>query len=199
MREVLILSIGIIFINNIVLQSFLGLCPFIGTSKKNENILGLGLAVTFITTLSSIFTYLIYHYILYPLNLSFLKIIVFMLINVTLVQSIDIIIKKTIPALYNFAGIHLPLLSANCIVLGIAVINIERNYTFISSMINGLAGGLGFLMVSFIMAAIREKLELSNLPESFKGIPSALISAGLMALAFMAFDKTMLVFLDKLF
>ncbi len=199
MKDIILLSIGIVFMNNIVLQQFLGICPLVGESKKTENVLGLGLAVTFVATLSSVFTYITYKFILLPLNLGFLKIIVFVLVIASLVQLTAIIIQKAMPVLYSFVGIYLPMLSVNCIILGVALINIEKNYTFISSVINGFAGGLGYLLVLFIMSNIREKLELSDVPAAFKGVPITLISAGLMALAFMAFDKTMLVFLEKLF
>ncbi|HOL57607.1 MAG TPA: electron transport complex subunit RsxA [Spirochaetota bacterium] len=195
MSNLIIISIGTIFINNFVLARFLGLCPFIGVSKKLDSVLGMGLAVIFVMTLSSMVTYVVYHFILLPYNLTFLKIIVFILVIASLVQLVEIILKKNIPSLYNALGIYLPLITTNCAVLGVAVLNIDMNYDFISSTVHGFMGGVSFLLALFLMATIRERLEMSEVPEAFKGAPIAFISAGLMALAFLAADKSMLEYI----
>jgi Na+-translocating ferredoxin:NAD+ oxidoreductase subunit A len=194
--ELISIAIASIFINNFVLSQFLGLCPFIGVSKKTESVLGMGLAVIFVMTLSSAITYLIYTYILFP-NLVFLKIIVFILVIAALVQLLEIVLKKSIPSLYNSLGIYLPLITTNCAVLGVAVLNINSKYDFVSSVVNGFSGGAGFLLALFLMSAIRERLDMADVPEAFKGAPIAFISAGLMAMAFFAADKAMLSFLSK--
>jgi Na+-translocating ferredoxin:NAD+ oxidoreductase subunit A len=194
--ELISIAIASIFINNFVLSQFLGLCPFIGVSKKLDSVLGMGLAVIFVMTISSVITYLIYSYILFP-NLVFLRTIVFILVIAALVQLIEIILKKSVPALYNSLGIYLPLITTNCAVMGVAVLNINNNYDFISSAVNGFSGGAGFLLALFLMAMIREKLEMADIPKAFKGAPIAFITAGLMAMAFFAADKAMLGFLSK--
>jgi electron transport complex protein RnfA len=192
MREILGIAIGTIFINNYVLSRFLGLCPFIGVSKKIDSVLGMGLAVTFVMTLASMVTYVIYRSILEPAGIEFLRTISFILVIAALVQLVEIILKKTVPALYNALGIFLPLITTNCAVLGVAVINITENYTFFQSVFNGFMAGMSFLLALFLMATIREKLELASIPRPFKGVPIAFITAGLMAMAFAAADNSML-------
>ncbi len=194
-REIIAVSIGTIFINNFVLSRFLGICPFIGVSKKLDSVVGMGLAVTFVMTLASMVTYLIYHGILVTFNLQFLQIVVFILVIAALVQAIEIIMKKMFPVLYNALGIYLPLITTNCAVLGVAVLNIDNNYDFITSTIHGFTGGIGFFFALFLMATIRDKLELLDIPKPFKGVPIAFITACLMALAFLAADKSMLNYL----
>lgn len=194
--ELISIAIATIFINNYVLSQFLGICPFIGVSKKMDTVLGMGLSVVFVMTLASIITYFIYSFILFP-HLVFLKTIVFILVIAALVQIIEIIIRKTIPSLYNVVGIYLPLITTNCIVLGVAVLNINSKYDFISSGVNGFSGGVGFLIALFLMATIREKLDMADIPKPFKGFPIAFISGGLMAMAFFAADKAMLSYLAK--
>lgn len=196
MRELIALSIGTIFINNFVLTQFLGICPFIRVSKKLDSVLGMGLAVIFVMTITSMVTYLIYIYILKFFHLEFLKIFIFILVIVAIVQLIEIILKKSIPVLYNALGIYLPLIMTNCAVLGVAILNIDKEYSFISSIVYGFSGGISFLLALFLMATIREKLELTDIPESFKGVPISFISAGLMALAFLAADRSILTFLN---
>lgn len=195
MTNLIIISIGTIFINNFVLSRFLGLCPFIGVSKKLDSVIGMGVAVIFVMTLSSMVTYFIYSFILLPNKLAFLKIIVFILVIASLVQLVEIFLKKNIPYLYNTLGIYLPLITTNCAVLGVAVLNVDLNYDFISSILHGFMGGVSFLLALFLMATIRERLDLADVPKSFKGAPIAFISAGLMALAFLALDKSMLEYL----
>ncbi|MCK4798313.1 MAG: electron transport complex subunit RsxA [Spirochaetes bacterium] len=194
MRELIAISIGTIFINNFVLSQFLGLCPFIGVSKKLDSVLGMGLAVTFVMTMASMVTFLIYKFALVPAHIEFLKIISFILVIAALVQLVEIVLKKMIPVLYDALGIYLPLITTNCAVLGAAVLNIDKEYNFISAIVHGFTGGLSFLLALFLMSTIRERLELSDVPEPFKGVPIAFISAGLMALAFLAADKSMLTF-----
>lgn len=196
MRELIALSIGTIFINNFVLAQFLGLCPFIGVSKKLDSVLGMGLAVIFVMTMASLATYLIYTYVLKIFNMEYLKIVSFILVIAALVQLVEIILKKSIPILYNALGIYLPLITTNCAVLGVAVLNIDKEYSFISSIVHGFSGGVSFLLALFLMAIIREKIELTDIPEPFKGVPIAFLSAGLMALAFLAADKSILNFLN---
>ena len=195
MTNLIIIAISTIFINNFVLSRFLGLCPFIGVSKKLDSVLGMGLAVIFVMTLASMVTYFIYYFILLPYKLEFLKIIVFILVIASLVQVVEIILKKNIPSLYNALGIYLPLITTNCAVLGVAVLNIDMNYDFISSITHGFMGGVSFLLALFLMATIRERLDMADVPTAFKGAPIAFISAGLMALAFLAADKSMLEYL----
>lgn len=192
MKELIAISIGTIFINNFVLAQFLGLCPFIGVSKKLDSVLGMGLAVTFVMTLASMVTFLIYKFILEPAHIEYLRIVSFILVIAALVQLVEIVLKKAVPVLYNALGIFLPLITTNCAVLGAAMLNIDKNYTFIQSVVHGVMGGLSFLLALFLMATIREKLELADIPKPFKGVPIAFISAGLMALAFLAADKSML-------
>lgn len=196
MRELIAISIGTIFINNFVLSQFLGLCPFIGVSKKLDSVLGMGLAVTFVMTMASMVTFLIYKYALVPAGIEFLKIVSFILVIAALVQLVEIVLKKAVPVLYNALGIYLPLITTNCAVLGVAVLSIDKDYSFISSIVHGFTGGISFLLALFLMANIREKLELADIPKPFKGVPIAFISAGLMALAFLAADKSMLNFLN---
>jgi len=194
MRDFIIIALGSILINNFVLSQFLGICPFIGVSKNIDSVIGMGLAVTFVMTLASLVTYILYKFFLFP-KLIFLKTILFIIVIAVLVQLVEMIMKKKIPNLYNALGIYLPLITTNCAVLGVAVININKNYNLINSILNGFFGGLGFMLALFLLAVIREKLELSDVPKSFKGIPIAFISAGIIALAFLAFDKTMLEFI----
>lgn len=169
---------------NIVLNKFLGICPFIGTSSKEKGALGMGLSVTVVTVLSSIITYLLYNFVLVPSNTEYLKTVIFILVIASMVQALEIILKKTSPKLYNLLGIYLPLIATNCAVLGITLININNDYTFIEMLINTVGSSLGFAILIYIYATIRERIETSPIPESFKGTPIALIVAGIMALLF---------------
>jgi len=180
--------IGAIFVNNFILTKFLGLCPFFGVSTKTKSALSMGIALTFVTAISAAMTWLIYTYILVPLGLEYLKIIVFILVIATAVQFVELFIKKSNPALYNALGIYLPLITTNCIVLGVALLNIEDNYNFIQSFVFGIAGGLGFTLAILLMSGIRERLELSDVPKPFKGLPIAFIVAALMSMTFLAFS-----------
>jgi len=183
------LAISAIFINNFILSRFLGLCPYLGVSKKFDSALGMGMAVIFVMTLSSSITWILDIYILKALNISYLQTIVFILTIATLVQFVEMAIQKTAPALYNALGVYLPLLTTNCAVLGVTKLNIEvLNYNFLDSTLHGLFAGVGFTLVLLLMAGIRERLERAEIPPSMVGMPIALITAGCMALAFFGFS-----------
>jgi|SRR5690554_1336031 electron transport complex protein RnfA len=181
-----------IFINNFILSQFLGLCPFIGVSKNSESAIGMGMAVTFVMGISSIITYLIYHLVLLPLNLAYLQTLSFILVIAGLVQFVEMVVQKNSPGLYQALGIFLPLITTNCAVLGIAIMNINEGYNLMESFAAGIAAGAGFTIALILMSNIREKLDLHPVRKAYKGVPIAFISGGLMALAFMAFDKSLL-------
>lgn len=187
MENLLAIAVGMIFINNFILSQFLGLCPFFGVSKKTENAVGMGLAVIFVMFLTSILTWLAYNLLLVPLKLEFLGTIVFILLIAALVQFVDIFIEKFSPKLYSSLGIYLPLIATNCAVLGIALVNVSKNYSFIGSAVGGLTAGIGFMLALLLMSGIRERLELCNIPRPFRGLPIAFIVASLMSLAFLGF------------
>jgi Na+-translocating ferredoxin:NAD+ oxidoreductase subunit A len=184
--------ITFVFINNFILTQFLGLCPFIGVSKNTESAVGMGFAVTFVMAIASITTWLVYTYILTPFGLEFLQTITFILVIASLVQFVEMVIQKISPQLYKALGIFLPLITTNCAVLGIALINVTNSYNALESFAAGISAGLGFLLAIVLMSNIRERLDLMKIPKSLQGIPIAFISGGLMALAFMAFDKALL-------
>lgn len=184
--------ITFVFINNFILTQFLGLCPFIGVSKNVESAVGMGFAVTFVMALASISTWAIYNYVLIPLDIVFLQTITFILVIAALVQFVELVIQKISPALYKALGIFLPLITTNCAVLGIALINVRNDYSALESFIAGIAAGLGFLLAILLMSTIRVKLDSEWVPKAFRGIPIAFITGGLMALAFMAFDNALL-------
>lgn len=181
-----------IFISNFILVQFLGICPFVGVSKNSESALGMGMAVTFVTSVASVVTWAVYSLLLAPFNLTYLRTVAFILIIAALVQVVELVVRKISPPLYKALGIYLPLITTNCAVLGIAIINIDEKFTALESFFGGLAAGLGFTLAIVLMSNIREKLDLSPVRKSFKGMPIAFISAALMALAFMAFDKSLL-------
>lgn len=181
-----------VFISNFILVQFMGLCPFIGVSKNSESAIGMGLAVTFVTGVASVVCWCVYEGLLVPLNLQYLKTIAFILVIAALVQLVEMVLKKMSPALYKALGIFLPLITTNCAVLGIALINVDESFNLLESFTSGVSAGLGFTMAIVLMSNIRERLEFKPVRRLFKGVPIAFISAGLMALAFMAFDKTLL-------
>lgn len=185
--EYLYLVIGAIFVNNIVLAKFLGICPFIGVSKNLDSAIGMGFAVTFVMTLASIVSYVIDHYVLMPFGITYLRTLMFILVIASLVQFVEIILHKFSPALYKALGIFLPLITTNCAILGVAQINSMKSFNFLQSMLHGFASGIGFTLALVLMAGLREKVELAKVPASFKGAPMAFILAGLMALAFQGF------------
>ena len=177
-----------IFINNIVLSQFLGICPFLGVSKKTSSALGMGAAVTFVTTLATVVTWLLQKFVLDPLELSYLQTIAFILVIAFLVQMLEIIMKKITPALFSSLGVFLPLITTNCAVLGVAILVIQKGYTLMESVTYGFSTSLGFTLALWIFAGIREQLELTDLPKGMQGVPIALICAGLLAMAFMGFS-----------
>ena len=187
MTEYFLLIISAIFVNNIVLAQYLGNCPFLGTSKKIGVSLGMGFAVVFVAVLSTAITWLIQKHALVPLDLGYLQTIVFILVIASLVQFVEMFLKKAIPPLYKSLGIFLPLITTNCAVLGIAILVQRKDYGFLKSVVFALASGLGFMLALVILAAIRERLEIARIPKPLQGSPIALILAGLMSLAFFAF------------
>lgn len=188
MSEYLLLLVSAILVNNFVLVQFLGLCPFMGTSKKLETAVGLALATTFVLTLSSVFSYATHALILEPFNLGYLNTLSFILVIAVTVQFTEMVLHKTSPVLYRMLGIYLPLITTNCIVLGVALLNIrQENPTFIKALLTGLGAGLGFALVLVLFAAIRERINVADVPKPFRGSAIALITAGLMSLSFMGF------------
>ena len=180
-----------IFVNNFILVKFMGLCPFIGVSKNSESAIGMGVAVTFVTAIASVVCWSVYQ-LLALCGLEYLKTISFILVIAALVQLVEMVIRKMSPSLYKALGIYLPLITTNCAVLGIAILNIDNSYNLLESFVAGIAAGLGFTMAIILMANIREKLEMTPVRKWFKGVPITFISAGLMALAFMAFDSSLI-------
>ena len=189
MRELLMIAVGTAFINNVVLSQFLGLCAFLGVSKKMDTAAGMGGAVIFVFTISSFVTALIYKFLLLPLNVTYLQTIVFILVIAALVQFVEMFLKKSSPSLYNALGVYLPLITTNCAVLGVALINVQKSYGIVESVVNGLATAVGFTIAIVLMAGIREKTEYNDVPESFKGSPIVLLTACLMAIAFFGFSS----------
>lgn len=189
MRELLMIAFGTAFINNVVLSQFLGLCAFLGVSKKMDTAAGMGGAVIFVITISSFVTALIYKFLLLPLNVTYLQTIVFILVIAALVQFVEMFLKKSSPSLYNALGVYLPLITTNCAVLGVALINVQKSYGIVESVVNGLATAVGFTIAIVLMAGIREKTEYNDVPESFKGSPIVLLTACLMAIAFFGFSS----------
>ena len=188
MRELIMIAIGAAFVNNVVLSQFMGLCPFLGVSKKIDTAAGMGGAVIFVITISSFVTSVIYRFILVPANITYLQTIVFILVIAALVQLVEMFLKKTIPALYKSLGVYLPLITTNCAVLGVALTNVQNDYDILSSTVAGIATAVGFTVSIVIMAGLREKIEYNDIPEPFKGMPVVLLTAGLMSIAFFGFS-----------
>ena len=188
MSEILVLMFSAIFIENFIFAKFYGCCPFMGVSEKPANALGMGMAVTFVMTVSSAVTQLLYTKVLFPLGLDYLKIIAFILVIAGLVQFIEMFLKKFVSSLYNALGIFLPLITTNCAVLGAALVNIQEGYSFIESVAFGFSAALGFTMAIVIFAGVRARLKFADPPKPFRGMPIALITAGLIAMAFMGFS-----------
>ena len=187
LTTLLSISLGAILTNNFIFSQFLGCCPFLGVSKKIDTAIGMGLAVTFVMGLASAFCYFV-NQLLVALDLAYMQTVAFILVIAALVQFVEMFLKKSIPTLYTALGVYLPLITTNCAVLGVALLNVQNNYNFIESVVYGITGGLGFLLAIFLFAAVRESLEFAEIPKCFEGFPIALISAGLMALAFMGFS-----------
>jgi Na+-translocating ferredoxin:NAD+ oxidoreductase subunit A len=177
-----------LLVNNVVLAQFLGICPFLGVSNKVSTSLGMGAAVVFVMALANLVTFLIQNYILIPLHIEFMQTITFIFIIAFLVQVVEIILKKAAPTLYQALGIYLPLITTNCAVLGIAILAVQKNYSLVSSVVYASATAVGFTLAMILMAGIREQLELNGIPKGMKGFPIALITAGLLSLAFMGFS-----------
>lgn len=188
MKELLIIAIGSALVNNVVLSQFLGICPFLGVSKKVDTAAGMGGAVVFVITIASLVTSLIYKFILMPLGFEYLQTIVFILIIAALVQFVEMFLKKAMPPLYNAHGVYLPLITTNCAVLGVALTNVQKEYSILQGVINGIGTSVGFLIAIVIMAGIREKIEYNDISESFQGTPIVLVTATLMAIAFCGFS-----------
>ena len=187
-KDLLVILIASSLVNNVVLSQFLGLCPFLGVSKKTETATGMGVAVIFVITLASAVAGAIYKYILVPLNITYLQTIVFILVIAALVQFVEMFLKKFIPSLYQSLGVYLPLITTNCAVLGVALTNVQKNYGIGTGIVNGFATAVGFTISIVILAGIREKMTYNDIPESFRGMPIVLVTAGLMAIAFCGFS-----------
>lgn len=188
MTNILILMFGAVLIENYVFSKFLGICPFLGVSDKPSTALGMGFAVTFVMTLSSAVTYALYYLVLVPLKIEYLETIAFILVIAALVQFIEMFLKRYIPGLYSALGIYLPLITTNCAVLGAALLNIQNGYNFIESVVYGFSAAIGFTLALVIFAGVRERMTFSNPPKAFRGVPLALIAAGLIAMAFSGFS-----------
>lgn len=188
MKELLLIAVGSAFVNNVVLSQFLGICPFLGVSKKVETASGMGAAVIFVITIASFIAGLIYKFILIPLHFEYLQTIVFILVIAALVQFVEMFLKKAMPALYNALGVYLPLITTNCAVLGVALTNVQKEYSIAQGVINGIGTSAGFALAIVILAGLREKMEYNDVTESFQGTPIVLITASLMAIAFFGFS-----------
>lgn len=187
MKEMILILIGSALVNNVVLSQFLGLCPFLGVSKKTKTAASMGAAVIFVIMIASAVTYAVHYMVLVPLGMEYMQTIVFILVIAALVQMIEMMLKKVSPPIYSALGVYLPLITTNCAVLGVAITNIQNGSTFGESMMNSLGTSLGFLVAIVIMAGIRERLEGNDIPKAFQGMPIVLITSGLMAIAFCGF------------
>ena len=186
--QLLAIMLGAILANNFIFSQFLGICPFLGVSKKVDTAVGMGIAVTFVMGLASAVCFLVNNYVLIPLGLGYMQTVAFILVIASLVQFIEMFLQKSMPSLYTALGIYLPLITTNCAVLGVVLLNVQNNYNFIESVVYGITGGLGFLLAIVLFASIRERLVFADYPKCWDGFPIALITAGLMALAFMGFS-----------
>ena len=187
LTKLLSLALGAILVNNFILVQFLGICPFMGVSKKMDTAVGMGFAVIFVMALASALCYPV-NVLLVKLDLEYMQTVAFILIIASLVQFVEMFLKKSIPSLYEALGVYLPLITTNCAVLGVVLLNVQSNYNFIESVVYGITGGVGFLLAIVLFASIRERMEFSEPPKAFRGFPIALITAGLMALSFMGFS-----------
>ena len=182
------ITLGAILSNNFIFSQFLGICPFLGVSKKVDTAVGMGIAVTFVMGLASAVCFFVNNYVLMPLGLGYMQTVAFILVIASLVQFIEMFLQKSMPSLYTALGVYLPLITTNCAVLGVVLLNVQSNYNFIESVVYGITGGLGFLLAIVLFASIRERLVFADYPKAFEGFPIALVTAGLMALAFMGFS-----------
>ena len=187
-QSLLGILLSAILTENFILVKFYGICPFMGVSKKTDTALGMGMAVTFVMAIAAAATWAVNAFVLVPLELQYMQTVAFILVIAAIVQVVEMFLKKTVPALYEALGIYLPLITTNCAVLGVALVNVQKGYDFLLSVINGICGGLGFTLAIVLFASIRERTDKADCPASVKGMPMALISAGLLALAFMGFS-----------
>lgn len=188
MKEMLIIIMGAVLANNFVLVKFLGICPFLGVSKKLDSATGMSLAVTFVMVMATAATWPIQRLLLDPNGIGYLQTIVFILVIAALVQLVEVILKKYVPALHKSLGVYLPLITTNCAVLGVCVLNITESYGFVESLVNSFGAGIGFLLAMVLFAGVRGRIEYNDYPECFKGVPSTLIAASILSLAFMGFS-----------
>ena len=187
-QQIIGIIIAALLSQNFILVKFYGICPFMGVSKKIDTALGMGMAVTFVMALASAACWLVNEFLLIPLNLSYMQTVAFILVIASIVQVVEMFLKKAVPALYKALGVFLPLITTNCAVLGVVLVNVQEGYNFLISVVNGAAGGLGFTLAIVLFASVRERVDKADCPEAFKGYPLALIAAGLLALAFMGFS-----------
>ena len=188
LSTIVAITLGAILTNNFIFSQFLGCCPFLGCSNKTDTAVGMGLAVIFVMGLASAICWVVDHYILIPLGLAFLETLTFILVIAALVQFVEMFLKKSVPSLYSALGIYLPLITTNCAVLGVVLLNVQNDYNFIESVVYGITGGVGFLLAIVLFASVRERVAFSDYPECFEGFPICLVSAALLALAFMGFS-----------
>ena len=186
--KLLEIALGAVLINNFILVKFLGICPFLGVSKRTDTAVGMGAAVTFVMALAAAATWAVDHYVLTPLDLGYMQTAAFILIIAAIVQVVEMFLKKCVPGLYQALGIYLPLITTNCAVLGVALLSVQERYNFLESVVYGITGGLGFTLAIVLFSSVRQRVEDADCPESFRGFPIALISAGLLALAFLGFS-----------
>lgn len=186
--SLLLFMVSCVLCNNYIFSRFLGCCPFLGVSSKVETAAGMGMAVMFVMALASLFTWLVYHFILVPLELTYLNTIAFILVIASLVQFVEMFMKKSMKALYSALGIYLPLITTNCAVLGVTILNIDSHFGFVQSLVNALGAGLGFLLAMVMFAGVRERLESAEIPESLKGLPITLVAASLVSVSFLGFQ-----------
>ncbi len=188
MKTILAIMLSAMLTDNFVVSKFMGICPFLGVSKKLDSATGMGVAVTFVMICATIVTYPIYHGILVPNHIEYFKTVVFILVIALFVQLVENFLKKCVPALYKSLGVYLPLITTNCAVLGVTVLNIDNNYNFFESIINALFGGIGFMLLLIIFSGVRKKLEYADIPETFRGVPATLIAASIVSVSFMGFS-----------
>ncbi len=188
MKELLVILLSAMLVDNFVLSKFMGICPFLGVSKKLDSAVGMGMAVTFVMVCATVCTTLIYSLILVPMGLEYLKTIAFILIIALFVQLVEMILKKNIPSLYKALGVYLPLITTNCAVLGVTILNVDNSYNMLQSVINSLGAGLGFTMALIIFSGVRSRVNAADVPETFKGIPATLIAASIVSVSFMGFS-----------
>ena len=188
LTNIIAISLGAILVNNFIFSQFLGCCPFLGCSSKTDTAVGMGIAVVFVMGLASAICWVVDNFILVPLGLEFLETLAFILVIASLVQFVEMFLKKSVPSLYSALGIYLPLITTNCAVLGVVLLNVQNNYNFLESVVYGITGGLGFMLAIVLFSTVREKVQFSDYPECFEGFPICLVSAALLALAFMGFS-----------